>query len=374
MNFLSVNDFDNLHQILRNLYQDMMPLCSDMIGVAKGIAGLGALFYVAYRVWKSLAAAEPIDVFPLLRPFAIGLCIMFFPTVVLGTLNGVLSPVVQGTHSILEGQTLNLNALQQEKDRLEYEARVREGKAWLVDEEAYDKKLSDMGIRDLPEIVSMWSQRLWYDVKMFFRQLMRDALELIFNAAGLALDTIRTFFLVVLSVLGPLSFAFSVYDGFHASLTQWMCKYITVYLWLPCADLFSAVLAKIQALMLAAENAALHDPAYIPDGSNGVYIVFMIIGIVGYFMVPTVAEWIVQSGANGAMGTVNKAGAFGAGLTGALAGNVTGRLFSPKSNGRSQNDYTGHRDYTSPGNNGYAGGYSREPHSYRDRENTHRYR
>jgi conjugative transposon TraJ protein len=91
-------DFDNLHQVLRNLYQEMMPLCGDMIGVAKGIAGLGALFYVAYRVWKALASAEPIDVFPLLRPFAIGLCVMFFPTVVLGTINAVMSPVVQGTH------------------------------------------------------------------------------------------------------------------------------------------------------------------------------------------------------------------------------------------------------------------------------------
>lgn len=72
-------DFENLHQILRNLYQEMMPLCGDMIGVAKGIAGLGALFYVASRVWQALSRAEPIDVYPLLRPFAIGLCIMFSP-------------------------------------------------------------------------------------------------------------------------------------------------------------------------------------------------------------------------------------------------------------------------------------------------------
>ena len=57
-------NFDNLHQILRSLYEQMMPLCGDMAGVAKGIAGLGALFYVAYRVWQSLARAEPIDVFP----------------------------------------------------------------------------------------------------------------------------------------------------------------------------------------------------------------------------------------------------------------------------------------------------------------------
>ena len=35
-------EFDNLHQILRSLYGQMMPLCGDMAGVAKGIAGLGA--------------------------------------------------------------------------------------------------------------------------------------------------------------------------------------------------------------------------------------------------------------------------------------------------------------------------------------------
>ena len=102
-------DFDNLHQILRSLYEQMMPLCGDMAGVAKGIAGLGALFYVAYRVWQSLARAEPIDVFPMLRPFAIGLCIMFFPTVVLGTINSVMSPVVQGTAKMLEAETLDMN-------------------------------------------------------------------------------------------------------------------------------------------------------------------------------------------------------------------------------------------------------------------------
>ena len=31
---------------------------------------------------------------------------MFFPTLVLGTLNSILSPVVKGTHTILESQTL----------------------------------------------------------------------------------------------------------------------------------------------------------------------------------------------------------------------------------------------------------------------------
>ena len=66
MVLLSV-DFSNLHTILESLYNEMMPLCEDMLDVAKGLAGLGALFYVAVRVWQSLARAEPIDVYPLLR-------------------------------------------------------------------------------------------------------------------------------------------------------------------------------------------------------------------------------------------------------------------------------------------------------------------
>ena len=114
-------EFDNLHQILRSLYEQMMPLCEDMAGVAKGIAGLGALFYVAYRVWQSLARAEPIDVFPMLRPFAIGLCIMFFPTVVLGTINSILSPVVQGTAKMLEAETLDMNQYREQKGEKHFE-------------------------------------------------------------------------------------------------------------------------------------------------------------------------------------------------------------------------------------------------------------
>lgn len=324
-------NFDNLHQILANLYQDMIPLCGNMIGVAKGLAGLGALFYVAYRVWQALSRAEPIDVFPLLRPFAIGLCIMFFPTIVLGTINAVMSPIVKGTHTILESQTMDMQAYQQQKDQLEYEARVREGKAWLVDDEVYDQKMKDLGITDTPEIVCMWGERLWYDIKAWFREVVRDFFELLFNASALVIDTIRTFFLVVLAILGPIAFAFSIYDGFQATLSQWLTRYISIYLWLPVADIFSAVLSKIQELMLQQDIALLQDPNYIPDGSNGVYIVFLIIGIIGYFTIPTVAGWIIQSGGAGAYGsavnkTASKAGGIAGGVAGSVAGNVGGRL------------------------------------------------
>jgi conjugative transposon TraJ protein len=135
-------EFNNLHEVLRSLYDEMMPLSADMAAVAKGVAGLGALFYVAIKVWQALSRAEPIDLYPLLRPFALGLCIMFFPTMVLGTINAVLSPVVQGTHAILENQVLDLNDLQEKKDLLEREAMLRNPEtAYLASNEEFDKKL-----------------------------------------------------------------------------------------------------------------------------------------------------------------------------------------------------------------------------------------
>jgi conjugative transposon TraJ protein len=161
-------DFDNLHQILRDLYTDMMPLCSNMAGIAKGIAGLGALFYVASRVWQSLARAELIDVYPLLRPFAIGLCIMFFPTFVLGTINAVMSPVVKGCGQMLETQTFDMNKYREQKDKLEYEAMMRNPEtACLVNHEEFDKRLDELGWSpsDMVTMAGMWVERGIYDMK-----------------------------------------------------------------------------------------------------------------------------------------------------------------------------------------------------------------
>lgn len=328
-------DFENLHQILRSLYDEMMPLCEDMAGVAKGIAGLGALFYVAYRVWQSLARAEPIDVFPMLRPFAIGLCIMFFPTVVLGTLSGVLSPIVQGTAKMLETETLDMNEYREQKDKLEYEAMKRNPEtAYLVSNEEFDKQLEELGWSpdDLVTMAGMYIERSMYQMKKGVRDFFRELLELLFQAAALVIDTLRTFFLVVLSILGPIAFAISVWDGFQSTLTQWICRYVQVYLWLPVSDMFSTILAKIQVLMLQSDIERMQaDPNFSLDSSDGVYIVFMITGIIGYFTIPTVSGWIIQAGGMGNYGrnvnqTAGKAGGFAGSVAGATAGNVAGRV------------------------------------------------
>lgn len=334
MVLLSV-DFSNLHTILESLYNEMMPLCGDMLDVAKGLAGLGALFYVAVRVWQSLARAEPIDVYPLLRPFAIGICIMLFPTLVLGTMNTVLSPIVQGTHKMLEGQTMDMQQYREQKDRLEREAMLRNPEtAYLVSDEEFDRQLDELGWSPdaMATRMGMYMEVGMYNLEKNIRDAFRSLLELLFAAASLLIDTVRTFFLVVLSILGPIAFAFSVWDGFQSTLSQWLTRYISVYLWLPVSDLFSCMLAKIQVLMLQNDILELqNNPNYSLDNSNSVYVIFMLIGIIGYFTVPTVAGWIVQAGGAGNYirninRTATKAGGFAAGAAGSGLGNIGGRL------------------------------------------------
>lgn len=325
---------NNLHEVLRSVYEEMMPLCADMAAVAKAVAGLGALFYVSVKVWQSLSRAEPIDLFPMLRPFAIGICIMFFSTLVLGSINGVLSLIVQGSHAMLEGQVLDLNALQAQKDLLEREAMLRNPEmAFLISNEEFDKKLEALGWSpsDLVTMSGKYIEREMYAIKKDIRDGFREFLEILFQAAALVIDTIRTFFLIVLSILGPIAFAISVWDGFQTTLTQWLTRYISAYLWLPVADIFSSILAKIQALILERDIEMLADPSFIPDTSNTVYIIYMVIGIIGYFTVPTVTGWAIQAGGAGNFmrnvnQTATKSGNVAGAAVGSATGNISGRL------------------------------------------------
>ena len=93
-------DVASLHQVLEELYADMLPLCSRLIGVSRGIAGFAATWYIGSRVWRHLARAEAVDFYPLFRPFAIGLCLILFPSV-LDVMNAVLRPTVTATSEMV---------------------------------------------------------------------------------------------------------------------------------------------------------------------------------------------------------------------------------------------------------------------------------
>ena len=129
------------------------------------------------------------------------------------------------------------------------------------------------------------------------KQWLSELLRILYEAAALCINTIRTFYLIVLAILGPLVFGIAVFDGFQHTLTVWIARYINIFLWLPVANLFGSIIGKIQENMLKLDISQIENAGdTFFSSTDTAYLIFMIIGIVGYFTVPSVANYIVHAG------------------------------------------------------------------------------
>ena len=284
-----------MHTVLDNLYQEMMPLCKDMVQVAQLIGCLGALFYIGYRVWKHIANAEPVDVFPLLRPFALAIAIAVFPGV-LSLINGICSPITSVTAAMV-------STAHQDVDRL---LRQRELAAQGKDVEIPAGADTAGGYREYEDgqHSGFWSNLFSLNFNQLFKMFIAAVLETLYYAASICIDCLRTFHLVILAILGPLVFALSIYDGFQHTLAIWIARYINTYLWLPIANIFGALIAKVQAGMLRSDIQSLQqDHASFFSQTDAAYLIFLIIGIVGYFSIPSIANYVVHASSGSAIMT-----------------------------------------------------------------------
>ena len=272
---------------------------------------------------------EWIDLFPLLRPMAIGICIMFFPTLVLGSLNGILSPLVQATHSLMVGQTFDMQEWRQECARLEQESRERlPAESYYTEDEEKERELQALGINEQSQqaLDRMQSERKSWSIKGMILKALTAIMELFFAAAGVILDVLRTFYLIVLSLLGPIAFAISIFDGFQNTLVQWFSKYISIYLWLPISDLFSAIIARLQTLSLQHDAEMMaQDYNWYFDMSNSINLIFILVAICGYLCIPSIASWVVQ--ANG-FSSYNRTISRATSLVSGGAGWITGKVWA----------------------------------------------
>jgi conjugative transposon TraJ protein len=299
-----------LHLILDQLYQEMMPLCSKLISVSQGIAGFAAIWYIGSRVWRHIANAEPIDFYPLLRPFVLGFAILIFPQV-LHLLNGILQPTVSATSAMVQDSNQSIELLLREKERMVknsdsyqmYNGSEGDGNRDKWYKYTYDDPPTNEGvIESLGNDFKFSMAKLSYNFRNSIKQWMSEVLKVIFQAAALCINTLRTFNLVVLSILGPFVFGIAVFDGFQHTLTSWIARYINTFLWLPVANIFGSIIGKIQEKMLTLDIGQISQKSdTFFSSTDTAYLVFMIIAIVGYFTVPTVAGYIVNAGGSGAM-------------------------------------------------------------------------
>ena len=296
--------------VLDQLYTNMLPLCGQLIGVGQALAGLAALGYIGVRVGRHIASAEPIEIFPLLRPFAIGVIIMLYPYFIAGV-NGILSPTVTGTGAMFTNANTSIAGLLQQKQAALQNTtnyQLYAGPDGSGNEALWDMYTSGGVPTDavgaLTSAFVFQLSKAYYNVRNHIKIWMSQILETLYEAAALCINALRTFNLVVLAILGPLVLGLSVFDVFRDGLSAWLARYVQVYLWLPVANIFGAIIATIQAQMIQLDIQQVQSNRSTYFSSTDVaYLIFLIIGIIGYLKVPTIAGYIVQASTGDPIGS-----------------------------------------------------------------------
>ena len=298
-----VNRIRSLNEVLDTLYDDMMPLCSRLIGVGRGIAGFAATWYIAARVWGHIARAEAVDFYPLFRPFVLGFAVLIFPSVI-AMINAVMKPTVTATAAMVKDSDKAVAQLLKMKEQA-----IKTTAYWQMyvgpsgngdRDKWYKYNYGDKHegwLKSIGNDVRFAFAKFSYNFRNSIKEWMSEVLKVLFEAAALCINTIRTFYLIVLGILGPLVFGIAVFDGFQHTLTVWIARYLNIFLWLPVANIFGGIMGKIQENMLKED---LHQIATNGDTffstTDTAYLIFMIIGIIGYFTVPSVANYIIHAG------------------------------------------------------------------------------
>lgn len=300
------NEIGGLQQVLQQLYDEMLPLCSQLIGVGRGLAGFAAMWYIASRVWGHISRAEPIDFYPLFRPFVIGFAVLIFPTVI-AMINGVLSPTVTATSAMVDNSDAAIaNLLKQKEEAIEKSSvwQMYVGATGSGDRDKWyqythpGEDPSDEGwMEGIGNDIKFAMAKASYNFRNSVKEWMSEVLHVLYMAAALCINTIRTFYLIVLAILGPLVFGIAVFDGLAHTLMIWIARYINIFLWLPVANIFGSVIGKVQEKMIALDIQQINQNGdTFFSTADTAYLIFMIIGIIGYFSVPSVANYIVHAG------------------------------------------------------------------------------
>lgn len=293
----------SLQEVLETLYDDMLPLCSQLISVGRGIAGFAATWYIASRIWGHIARAEPVDFYPLFRPFVLGFAVLIFPSVI-AMINGVMKPTVTATASVVKNSdeaVAQLLKMKEEAIKNTPYWQMYVGPSGSGDREKwykYNYGDEDEGFFEgIGNDIKFAMAKASYNFRNAIKQWMSEILKVLFEAAALCINTIRTFYLIVLAILGPLVFGIAVFDGFQHTLTVWIARYLNIFLWLPVANIFGGIMGKIQENMLKVDlqQIASNGDTFFST-TDTAYLIFMVIGIIGYFTVPSVANYIIHAG------------------------------------------------------------------------------
>ncbi|MCQ2360074.1 MAG: hypothetical protein MJ009_01150 [Paludibacteraceae bacterium] len=323
---------------LNNVYDTAVDYADALSATAQLICGIAAMLYIGSKLWKTWAKGEAIDFYSMLRPFAVGLLILFF-TGFTKVLDALIAPVEAATEYVRSSASERVNNSYTEY--FDLQGQIMERKAQIEAANAAEQeKLSvwrtiSKNISDLKDNVLNATENIGNAVFQFLVELGSVVVD-IFSMATVYFYKIYVLTAkIVLVLIGPFALALSVFPGFKGNLKAWIAQYINVSLYIPICNIIGFVQSMVVSECFYApgadsmrnilsQDSSVETLSSITASTTMIQICGMLLGIIAimlYSHVPTFANWILKGDGSGGMAA---AFSVGGGLAATKIGDAEG--------------------------------------------------
>lgn len=279
---------DELVDKMDTLFLEIYPSCTHLVGYASVLGGTFTLIYILINLNKTWGRGEPVDIQSYYHPIFMAILIYSLP-IFIPMVELMLSPLKTVTVSLVETENQNIEDLVKtynEELKKAEEKKITENNGVKED----DLDLIDTAI---------------LKVRDMFVQLIQIIIAVARSIAVLILAVLSTFYRITICLLSPIVIAISILPAFKDSAISLLKRYINVYLYVPLANVLSFIVAKVNTLYLndSITKVRAGDLTASTDDLTGMLSILSIsiMALIGYFSIPTLAGWIVESSGGGAM-------------------------------------------------------------------------
>jgi conjugative transposon TraJ protein len=335
----------NVGSIVEKITTKVEPF-SEQVGMLMSvICGVGALLYIGSKVWKNMSSGEPVDVFPLLRPFVIGFFVLNF-SLVKAPVDFLIERAERLSYGYFE-KTFGSITEQAEKvqEKVQADAKARKAKEkqqW--DEMMQEKKGLKKAFEYLKEGLSYVGKAaagVMSTFDGFISTAVTSILQLLLYAFKSVLiwyyKYMSIIYRCILGILGPIAFTVSIFPGFSNGITSWLSKYVAICLWPAVFGIINYLIVSIQTeLICGIDFSQWWEVGTALSMAEWQSILLTVIEIAAYLTVPTIVGWIIPNGdAGGALSGMKSVlsvvtSAVGAAVGAAIGGAAAGKAMAKK--------------------------------------------
>lgn len=260
-----------VYETLRTLKATMLAEMGNMGNLAGIICGLGILFYMAARLFPVIMANEQIDLWDYAKPFALAFVVINFNTLILDPIDYITEGMTEAFRTVEMGGGSSINNNPPKGNSI-----------------AFDDTLE----REFKTQMSSEYEDVGSSAQEWLVKLLRNIVGYIGGIAYMIIMFIQQVYLLVLSILGPISVAFAIFPAYSSNFADFLGRYVGISLWGPIAIVIKAFLIRVFDYCMAMEFSV---------ESLAIFL-FLILAHYAYTFVPSISGMIVR--AVGGMGAL----------------------------------------------------------------------